>query len=238
MNLNKYAKYTTESLKSKRKQLDEDEDQVQLDVESLGYFVEQRVACQYTVPIDTDFKEPSYYRAVVNMLMSANEHDNVVFLINSPGGSLAGLLTLLEGINMSEATTNAVIVGSASSAASMLSLACDNVFVSENSTMLAHNISYGAAGKGSDVLAHVEHTTKTANKLIRKIYEGFLTDSEMNEMLNGKEIYFDSDEIIERLEQRELYREEKAKAEQEQQEQLENPKAKPPAKRKAPTKKA
>lgn len=222
---NKYKNYTT-VVKAKRKQLDETEDQVQLDGETLGYFVEQRVACQYTVPIDTDFKEPSYYRAVVNMLMSASEHDNIVFLVNSPGGSLSGLLTLLEGINMTEATTSAIIVGNASSAASMFSLSCDNIFVSENSSMLCHNISYGTNGKGADILAHVEHITKTATKLLKKTYEGFLTDKETEEMLNGKEIYFDSDEIVDRLAKRELYREQKEKAEQQQQENLQAPEVK------------
>ena len=178
---------------------------------TLGYFMKKKVATQYTVTIDEAFTEPSYYRGVVSMLMGASEEDTVIFLINSPGGRLSGLLTLLEGINMTDATTLAVIVGECSSAASMFALHCDQVFVSENATMLCHNVSYGTNGKGSDVLAHVNHVAKTSEKLLRSTYLNFLSEKEVLELLNGQEIYLDSDEIKARLEQKQ-----KATADQEQ----------------------
>lgn len=178
---------------------------------TLGYFMKQKVATQYTVTIDEAFTEPSYYRGVVSMLMGASEEDTVIFLINSPGGRLSGLLTLLEGINMTDATTLAVLVGECSSAASMFALHCDQVFVSENATMLCHNVSYGTNGKGSDVLAHVNHVAKTSEKLLRSTYLNFLSEKEILELLNGQEIYLDSDEIKARLEQKQ-----KATADQEQ----------------------
>ena len=178
---------------------------------TLGYFMKQQVATQYTVTIDEAFTEPSYYRGVVSMLMGASEEDTVIFLINSPGGRLSGLLTLLEGINMTDATTLAVLVGECSSAASMFALHCDQVFVSENATMLCHNVSYGTNGKGSDVLAHVNHVAKTSEKLLRSTYLNFLSEKEVLELLNGQEIYLDSDEIKARLEQKQ-----KATADQEQ----------------------
>ena len=178
---------------------------------TLGYFMKQKVATQYTVTIDEAFTEPSYYRGVVSMLMGASEEDTVIFLINSPGGRLSGLLTLLEGINMTDATTLAVLVGECSSAASMFALHCDQVFVSENATMLCHNVSYGTNGKGSDVLAYVNHIAKTSEKLLRSTYLNFLSEKEILELLNGQEIYLDSDEIEARLEQKQ-----KATADQEQ----------------------
>lgn len=178
---------------------------------TLGYFMKQKVATQYTVTIDEAFTEPSYYRGVVSMLMGASEEDTVIFLINSPGGRLSGLLTLLEGINMTDATTLAVLVGECASAASMFALHCDQVFVSENATMLCHNVSYGTNGKGSDVLAHVNHVAKTSEKLLRSTYLNFLSEKEVLELLNGQEIYLDSDEIKARLEQKQ-----KATADQEQ----------------------
>ena len=178
---------------------------------TLGYFMKQKVATQYTVTIDEAFTEPSYYRGVVSMLMGASEEDTVIFLINSPGGRLSGLLTLLEGINMTDATTLAVLVGECASAASMFALHCDQVFVSENATMLCHNVSYGTNGKGSDVLAHVNHVAKTSEKLLRSTYLNFLSEKEILELLNGQEIYLDSDEIKARLEQKQ-----KATADQEQ----------------------
>lgn len=191
--------------------LDEESDDFVGGKNVLGYFMKQKVATQYTVTIDEAFTEPSYYRGVVSMLMGASEEDTVIFLINSPGGRLSGLLTLLEGVNMTEATTLAVLVGECSSAASMFALHCDQVFVSENATMLCHNVSYGTNGKGSDVLAHVNHVAKTSEKLLRSTYLNFLSEKEILELLNGQEIYLDSDEIKARLEQKQ-----KATADQEQ----------------------
>lgn len=184
--------------KNIRNDQDEDED-FSGSKGTLGYFVKQRVSSQYTIPIDESFTVPSYYRNVFNVLLDAGEDDTVIFMFNSPGGMLSGLLTLLEGIKMTEATTMAVLVGECSSAASILALHCDTVFVSESAAMLCHDITYGTGGKGSDILSHVQHVSKTSEKLLRKTYEHFLNPKEIDEMLNGKQIYLDSDEIKERL---------------------------------------
>lgn len=183
--------------------LDEDSDDFVGGTNVLGYFVKQKVARQFTVTIDEPFVSPSYYRGIVSMLMGATEDDTVIFLINSPGGQLNGLLALVEGVKMTDAITLAVLVGECASAASMFALHCDTIFVSDNATMLCHNISYGTGGKGSDILSHVQHVSKTSEKLLRKTYEHFLSKTEIDEMINGREIYLDSDEIKQRLEQKE-----------------------------------
>lgn len=201
MKLSQYKEYN----KSRRKRVD-DETELGDDSEgTLGYFVSSHQIQHFTVPIDGSFREPAYYRGVIQMLMQASEQDTVAFLINSPGGALSGLLSLLEAINMTEAKTVALIVGNASSAASMFALHCNEVYVGDNATFLCHNITYGTAGKGADVLAHVQHTSSSANKLLRKTYKYFLTEQEINAMIDGKEIYLESDEIVQRLEQRQLH---------------------------------
>lgn len=202
MKLSQYKHFN----KTRRRTADEDDGDGEDTEGTLGYFVNSQTAHHYTVPIDGSFKEPVYYRGVVQMLMNASENDVAAFLVNSPGGALSGLLTLLEGLNMTEAHTVALLVGSVSSAASIFALHCDEVYVGENSTMLCHNVSYGTGGKGSDVLAHVKHISSTANKLLRRTYKNFLTEEEINDMIDGKEIYLESDEIVERLKQREVLR--------------------------------
>ena len=188
----------------KRKSTNEDLDQEEYsESDQLGFFANYQQIANYSVPIDGSFREPAFYRGVINMLMNASEHDTVAFMINSPGGSLSGLLSLLEGIKMTNANTVALVVGAASSAASMFALHCDEVYVGDNATFLCHNISYGTGGKGSDVLAHVQHTSSSASKLLRKTYKNFLSEIEIADMINGKEIYMEAEEIVERLQQRE-----------------------------------
>ena len=192
--------YKVSRSKTRRDAMDDEE---YFEEGPLSFFVKTKQQNLFTVSIDEPFVEPRYYRNVVAMLMDAAPEDTVMFLVNSPGGLMDGLLTLLDGIEQTEATTIAVLVGQCSSAASMLSLHCDEVEVSDNATMLCHNISYGTGGKGSDVLSHVQHVSKTADKLLRTTYKDFLTETEINDMISGKEIYLDADEIQERLDNRE-----------------------------------
>lgn len=169
----------------------------------LGFFVKVNQQHLFMVSLDEPFLEPKHYRNVVAMMLEAKEEDTVMFLINSPGGLMDGLLTLLDAIKQTDATTVAVLVGQVSSAASMLALHCDEVEVSDNSTMLCHNISYGTGGKGADVLSHVKHVSKTSDKLLRSTYKDFLSTQEIDDMISGKEIYLDADEIQDRLDARE-----------------------------------
>ena len=192
------------------KKLAEDFDIISAPPDQLGYFFETVNSTQYTVPIDESFMEASYYRGIVNMLAQANEQDIVIFRINSPGGQFSGLLSLLDAIETTQAMTIADITGQAASAASILALNCDQCVVGKYAEMLAHEVSYGVGGKGSDNLSHVQHIKKISDKLIWDTYEGFLEDHEIESVLNGKELFLDSEEIIERLNKREEYRKELA----------------------------
>lgn len=208
MKLGSYETY------KKNFKLSEDSDEFEGNKENLGFFVQTQVARQYTVTIDEPFIQPSYYRGIISMLMNATEADSVIFLLNSPGGMYSGLVALIEAVKMTDATTMAVLIGECASAASIFALHCDTVFVSDNATMLCHNISYGTGGKGSDILSHVQHVSKTSEKLLRGTYEHFLSPKEIEELLNGREIYLDSEEIKERLEQKQKLLEEAEQVEE------------------------
>lgn len=208
MKLGSYETY------KKNFKLSEDSDEFEGNKENLGFFVQTQVARQYTVTIDEPFIQPSYYRGIISMLMNATEADSVIFLLNSPGGMYSGLVALIEAVKMTDATTMAVLIGECASAASIFALHCDTVFVSDNATMLCHNISYGTGGKGSDILSHVQHVSKTSEKLLRGTYEHFLSPKEIDELLNGREIYLDSEEIKERLEQKQKILEEAEQVEE------------------------
>jgi len=183
----------------------DDEDEM-MSQQQLGFFVNSQTFNQYTVTLDEDFIQPSYYRSVCNMLDHAQEGDEVIFKVTSRGGALVGLQVLLEAIKNTEAHTVALIVGQCASAASIFVLHCDDIAVTDSADMMVHHVSYSTGGKNSDVLAHVAHVAKTSEKLIRSTYEYFLTEEEVNDVLNGKELYFDADEIRERLVLREEVR--------------------------------
>ena len=183
----------------------DDEDEM-MSQQQLGFFVNSQTFNQYTVHLDEDFVQPSYYRSVCNMLDHAQEGDEVIFKVSSRGGALVGLQMLLEAIKNTQAHTVALLVGQCYSAASIFVLHCDDIAVTDSADMMVHSVSYGVGGKNSDVLAHVAHITKTSEKLIRGTYEYFLSEEEIVDVINGKELYFDADEIRERLTLREQLR--------------------------------
>lgn len=165
----------------------------------LGYFSSQRVSTCITVAIDEAVKEASYYRQVVQAISSLGEDDAIKYDINSGGGQLEGLIALLAAMSQTEAISIAHINGDASSAASMLALNCDSVYVSPYATMMCHFASYGSAGKAADVKAHVEHTHSICEDLFRSTYELFLTEEEIEKCINGGEIWMNAEEINRRL---------------------------------------
>ena len=176
----------------------EDDDEESSD-KQLGYFTSTSQATCLTIPIDEPIKEAQYYRQCIQAICNTGEGDQIEFEIASPGGQLAGLVALLTAMEKTPATTVAHINGDCHSAASMLALSCDSIYVSPYASMLVHFVSYGSAGKATDVKSHVNHVHNTSEKLFREIYELFLTEEEIEKCIGGYELWLDSEAIAERL---------------------------------------
>lgn len=180
-----------------------DEDDLGSSKGELPFCVNSTVSNEIIIPIDEVVQEASYYRNVAHAVSSATGDDVVKYRINSPGGRLDGLIALLHATVGTQATVVAEIVGECHSAASILALHCDEIFVGPYASMLCHSVRYGYVGKSADVEAHVKHASKTTEKLMRETYIGFLSEEEIEDLLKGRELYLDSTEIIERLKDRE-----------------------------------
>lgn len=181
----------------------------------LGFSVKTRQSHNFIVHINEEIKSPDYYSKIFDMCLEASEDDAISFFIASPGGRVDGLNVLLEGIRLTEAHTMAVLIGSCDSAASILALNCDEIVVTDSAEALVHSCRFGSAGKAADIAAHTTHTLKTTEKLARQTYgNDFLTETELNQMLDGKEFYFDADQLRERLERRSSFLEAEFQAKQ------------------------
>jgi ATP-dependent protease ClpP protease subunit len=188
--------------KINRNKLQEDDLSEVISSDQLGFFVESKVQNKFTVHIDTEFVQPSFYRNVIEMMDSATEDDLIVFKINSPGGQLASLQSLVEALKSTDAHTVAVLVGECASAASIFSMYCNSVVVTDSANMLAHHVSYSTGGKGADIVSHVQHMAKISEKFMHDAYKNFLTEAEIVDIIAGKEMYIDADEIRERFAKR------------------------------------
>ena len=192
---------------------DEDEDENLIE-KYLGYSERNRVSSQVKIYLDEYIEGPKYYRGVFDKVISLNEEDQVIYFVSSKGGRMDGLITLIEANRQCNAEILCVIIGECHSAASMFALTCSNISVSPSATMMVHYVSFGTGGKASDIRANVNHTLEFTEEYFREVYEGFLTEDEIDICINtGKELWFKSDEIIDRLESRQKYLEELDKEE-------------------------
>ncbi len=165
----------------------------------------------HSVFFDEEISNPSKYRELIHTLLMSSEHDQFIFMINSPGGYLSSALAIIETMKSSEALIRANLFGECHSAASMIALNCDEIMVSDSATMLVHTASYGTEGQSGNVRAHVDFSSKRIKSIIEDTYSGFMTSNEIADLHKGMEFWFDSKEIGKRLINRLKYKESKLK---------------------------
>lgn len=69
----------------------------------------------------------------------------------------------------------------------------------DHSMFMFHNYSGGTIGKGGEMLDQLQHERAWSEKLLRSVYEDFLTEAEIQSMLNNKDLWMDGIEVMKRL---------------------------------------
>lgn len=162
----------------------------------------ERTYHHHDVFLDGDIEEPANYRELLALLFNAGEEDTINIFINSNGGHLDTALAVVEGLKSTNASVTAVLIGACHSAASIISMYCDNVAVLDNAYSMVHTASFGAVGNTNNVKAHTEFTVRQVERLLNETYEGFLNKEELHKVKAGVELWFDADEIRQRMESR------------------------------------
>lgn len=155
--------------------------------------------------------DPENYIDLCNALRTSRQEDQFVLRFNSGGGQVRTANMILNAIHECEASTIGFIEHDCGSACTFLFLACKNWGVSKYAEFFAHTYSSGSAGKEHETFEASQFMRKQTHKRIREEYNAFLTNEEIDKILNGGDVYLDSDEIMGRLE---LYAEARELAEQ------------------------
>lgn len=155
---------------------------------------------QTTIYITDSIEAPSEYNEACHLLNTASPAEHFYFIINTPGGYIDSAVMLIDAIKNSAATTTAKVTGTVASAGTIITLACDNVEVADHSAFMIHNYSSaGISGKGHELKAMQNFTDKHLNDSFRTFYKGFLTPREMQNVIDGQDLWMDKEEVMRRV---------------------------------------
>lgn len=177
----------------------------------VGHYVNSMQVVHHRFFLDNDIADSTQYRDVIQTLISSGEHDCIEFIVSNGGGSLESCMNIISAIRECDATVRAVVTGSCHSAASFITLSCDEVVVLDFAHMLCHSASFGTVGKAAEISSQVKHMDRYLDSIIHEIYEDFLTEEEIQKMLSGVDFWFNAEEIQERLAKREEIRDKRHK---------------------------
>lgn len=133
-------------------------------------------------------------------IRNATQHDTVKIYINSPGGDLYTTLQFLRVMSECEGTIITSVEGACMSAATMIFLHGHTHEVTPNSLFMFHNYSAGVFGKGGEMFDQLTFEREWSRDFMTEVYDGFLTETEIQSMLNNKDIWMTSAEVVSRLE--------------------------------------
>lgn len=194
--------------------------------DTLEVYCEKNFFNTFRVFLDEPITEPSKYRNVINTLERATENDIVELRLNTPGGNYYTTMALYNAILNCPAHTRAILDGEACSGGSMILLACDEVVVMKNTYMMCHAASWGDWGDMKKLRNSTTFSFEQIRKTLYDVYEGFLTNEEIEQMIeHSLEYWFGDEEIIERLKNRQEYL-------RKQSEEIEKPVSKPRTRKK------
>ena len=139
----------------------------------------------------------------LNAIYSAGSNDVIEIRVSGcPGGSADTIQTIIHALIATPAHTVCVLSGTNSSAATMIPLVCSEVITTPYTSMMCHSVSGGNFGTMANQERSAVFFSKLYSELMDDIYANFLTESELDDLKKGLEIYLDSESIQERLERR------------------------------------
>lgn len=172
------------------------------DKKTQNTFTDKAISHLHEYYVVDDIESPGKYTEWFNQIRHAPATDFIKLYINSEGGSLMTAIQFRRIIAECKAPVIASVEGACMSAATMIFLSCDSYEISPHSIFMFHNYSGGTIGKGGEMIDQIQHERKWSEKFLYEMYENFLTPQEIRLILDNKDIWMTSEEVVARLNKR------------------------------------
>lgn len=159
------------------------------------------VVTAHEVKINCDFQDAKWCDEFVKLLEDATENDHICIRLNSPGGNIEGLLPILAAMETTQAHLHGLIEGTgAASAAAFVALKCDTLEMpSKYSQLMIHGCQLGLNMQAP--ISHVQSTVYQHSQMSAMLLDdclGFLKQEEVNAAKSGSDLYFNSEQTMQR----------------------------------------
>ena len=162
-------------------------------------FPNKQVVTRHDLYLTGEIGPADQYTDWFELIRNAGKTDIINLHINSYGGDLFTAIQMMRCIQESDGIITASVEGACMSAATMVFLQAQTFEVSEHAAFMFHNYSGIAVGKGAEMFAQVSFEKKLVDKMMKKVYSGFLSEDEITDVLEGKDLWLDGDEVVTRL---------------------------------------
>jgi ATP-dependent protease ClpP protease subunit len=153
----------------------------------------------YEFYLSGEIEEANEYVEWFDTIRNARATDTVKIYINSCGGDLYTALQFLRVLSETDAHVITSVEGACMSAATMIFLHGDEFEVTPHSLFMFHNYSAGVFGKGGEMFDQLQFERAWSENFLREVYHDFLTPDEIKSMLDNKDIWMTSQQVLARI---------------------------------------
>lgn len=158
-----------------------------------------------SVYLTEGIEAPSVYNELCHKLRTLGPQDEAHLYINNGGGIIDSMVMIVDALNTSEAEIHVHLSGSVASAATFPVMYADKLHVAPFTHFMIHNYSGGFGGKGKEAKDQMDFVNEEIGKTFKDIYKGFLTDEEIERVIDDKDNWMGANEVMERWINRRAY---------------------------------
>lgn len=157
----------------------------------------------FRITLDKPIGAPDEMREEIMAIRDAGPNDVVELYLSGPGGDASTLMIMLSELSMTPAHTVAIIQGSNASANTFIPMVCREIRVAPYSSFMIHTVQYNSSRSTvANIAVAAKFDSELFHEFLRDLYEGFLSEEEIDGIIAGKEIYLRDTQIAERWENR------------------------------------
>lgn len=126
-----------------------------------------------------------------------NDSEPINFIINSPGGVVYDMFSIVDTMNLIKAPIHTYVIGLAASAASVIASCGEKRFITENSQFMLHEVSSGAFGNIANMKDQMEQIEELNNKFLSVLAKNTGKDIEtLKKNINKTDLFLNAKESV------------------------------------------